>query len=402
MSGPAAATPVGHSPESSSVDVLMIIEGEFATTHLVELMLKACAPHGITYRKRLLSQLTAEDFSPESVPLFIRCGDLALPGWIRLLVEADRPYLYYLDDNFWRIEGDSPLAHYYRHPWVRHALNEAVSHAHTVLLHSPELGQFLSSFNSEIEILPPFFDFHLIEGVTSEPSDEIRIGFAGSLLRVADLEIIRPIIPPLLEADTRVVFEFAGVMPRDVSAGDRIRFFPHVADYDTYIRFQASRGWAIGLAPLLDTEANRCKTDNKYREYGACRIAGVYSAIAPYQRSVRDGETGLLLGSSPSEWLEAVTDLIKDSERRSRLGERAFQDVYFRYKIETVAPRWADLFRATKQSQPHPRALSGNPRMLRSRIARWKLGAGIAYNEGGLPLVLRKTIGKLREAFGTG
>jgi glycosyltransferase involved in cell wall biosynthesis len=384
--------------ESSSVDVLMIIEAEFATTHLVELMLKACAPHGITYRKRLLSQLTAKDFTPGSVPLFIRCGDPSLPDWLRLLVEAGRPYLFYLDDNFWEIEGATPLAHYYRHPSVRRALNEAVRHAHRVVVHSPELAQFLAGFNSAIEVLPPFFDFGLIEDVRPEPSDEIRIGFAGSLLRVVDLEIIQPIVAPLLEAHPRIVFEFAGVIPRDTAASERLRFFPHVPDYDTYIRFQAARGWAIGLAPLLDTEANRCKTDNKYREYGACRIAGLYSAIVPYRHSVRNGETGLLLGNSPSEWLEAVTGLITDHERRSSIGEMAFQDVHSRYKVESVAPQWADLFRATKQSQKSYRPLARNPQIpakLRSRFHRWKLGTAIAYHEGGLPLVLRKTIGKI-------
>jgi glycosyltransferase involved in cell wall biosynthesis len=401
MSGPAAATHVCHSPESLSVDVLMIIEAEFATTHLVELMLKACAAHGITYRKRLLSELDAEDFAEGSVPLFIRCGDPSLLGWIRLLVEAERRYLFYLDDNFWRIEGNSPLAHYYRHPAVRHALNEAVGHAHTVLVHSAELAQFLKRFGRAIEILPAFFNFHLIEDVKPEPSEEIRIGFAGSLLRVADLEIVRPIVAPLLDAHPRIVFEFAGVMPRDMAAGERLRFFPNVPDYDAYIRFQAARGWAIGLAPLLDTEANRCKTDNKYREYGACRIAGVYSAIAPYRQSVRDGKTGLLLGDSPSEWRAAVEDLITNSERRSRLGKGAYQDVYTRYRIETVAPQWADLFRVTRQSQTSQRALAGNPQTrLHSKIARWKLGTAIAYHEGGLLLVLRKTIGKLGKAIG--
>jgi hypothetical protein len=38
--------------------------------------------------------------------------------------------------------------------------------------------------------------------------------------------------------------------------------------------------------------------------------------------------------------------------------------------------------------------------MLRSRIARWTLGASIAYHEGGLPMVLKKTISKLWKVLG--
>jgi glycosyltransferase involved in cell wall biosynthesis len=400
MSGPEAATRVGHSPESSPVDVLMIIEAEFATTHLVELMLKACAPHGVTYRKRLLNQLSKDDFIPGTVPLFVRCGDPSLPGWIRLLADADWPYLYYLDDNFWRIEGDTPLARYYRHPLVRRSLDEAVKCARTVLVHSPDLAQFLAGRNNKIALLPAFFDFDLIADVKVETSDEIRIGFAGSLLRVADLEMVRPILAPLLGAHPGVVFEFAGVMPRDIVVNERVRFFPHVDDYDTYIRFQAARGWAIGLAPLVDSEANRCKTDNKYREYGACRIAGVYSAVAPYQHSVRDGETGLLVGFSSSDWLKALTELIVNPERRALIGNAAYEDVQARYSIEKVAPQWVEVLRATKLPLTSYRALPGNPPiMLRSRMSRWKLGASIAYQEGGLPMVLTKTISKLRRAL---
>jgi hypothetical protein len=229
------------------LDILMVIEGEIATTYLIEQILTACADHGIRYRKQFLDKLRVADIKPNTIPLFIRCADPLLESWVELLTEAQHPYLFYIDDNFWEIKGKSPLARYYQHPLVRHSLEYAVSNADTIITNSKELASFILRFNDRIKVLPAFFDFDVIEGITAQPTDEIRIGFAGSPSRVDDLDIISPIINPILDRYPSVVFEFAGVFPKGVNASDRVRFFPHVTDYREFIRFQAGRNWAVGL-----------------------------------------------------------------------------------------------------------------------------------------------------------
>ena len=384
------------------LEVLMVIEGEIATTQLIERVLAACAAHGLRYRKRRLRDLRIEDFHTRTIPLFVRCDSPALEAWIELLLRAQHPYLYYIDDNFWRIEGDSPLARHYRHPLIRRSLEFAVTHAEGVLTNSGELARFLGRFTARTRVLPAFFDFALIDGVTAPATCEVRVGFAGSPSRGDDLDIVAPLLESVLADHPQVVFEFAGVLPRGQATGDRVRFFPHTADYGAFARFQAGRGWAIGLAPLRDIEANRCKTNNKYREYGASHTAGIYSDLAPYRDSVTHGLTGLLVDNAPEAWLGALDQLCRDAAARLAMGRRAHADVLERFCVERVAGEWAAVFRDVDRTlHRHPaaplksvrRGLSA--RRIRSHVETAAMQVGDAYREGNLPMVLRKSVKRM-------
>ncbi|MFC4860145.1 glycosyltransferase family protein [Pseudomonas sp. MAHUQ-62] len=324
-----------------TTNVLMVIEGEIATTQLIEQVLVAGARFGISYRKKLLSDLKLEDFGKRTIPLFVRCGDPSLELWVKSMSKAGYPYLYYIDDNFWKIEGDSLIAHYYQHPLVRRSLELAVSNAHCLLTNSDVLAEFLKQFNGRIRTLPAFFDFSLVKNNVRTSNRELRIGFAGSPSRVADLEIIKPLIAPVLADFPEAVFEFAGAMPKDINPSERVRFFPHTSDYAGFIRFKEDRNWAIGLAPLADTESNRCKTNNKYREYSACRIPGIYSNISPYQASVTSGVNGILVDNSTGSWLSAVNTLLTDEVLRNSITANAHADVRQKHSVEQVAESWA-------------------------------------------------------------
>lgn len=383
-----------------SVSILVVIEAEIATTHLIEQVLKACKPHGISYTVQFLDKLQSSDFDSNTLPLFVRCGDPRAFTWAQELVDADRPYLFYIDDNFWRILGDSSLAQYYRHPIIRRSLEFIVSNANAVITNSSELSKFLSRFNKRISVLPTFFDFSLIENVTPLSDERVRIGFAGSPSRVDDLELVSSLIEPVLKAFPQAIFEFAGTLPKGIKPSERIVFFPHTQDYNSYIRFQAARNWAIGLAPLKDHEANRNKTDNKYREYGACGCVGIYSDISPYRDVVRNSVTGLLVENTRSAWLEAVTDLLAHPARRAALAQNAFDDVKARYDISHVSTVWAEFFINLAGQLPlTARPLGGQIsrlRRLRRRLDRARLNLSIVYHEGGVPLVMRRIVRKLR------
>jgi glycosyltransferase involved in cell wall biosynthesis len=386
---------------SNATNILVVIEAEIATTHLIEQVMNACRVHGVHHRTQFLDRLTASDIPPGTIPLFIRCGDPQVLSWTQALVDANRPYAYYIDDNFWRITGTTPLATYYRHPLVRASLQFAVTHALAVIASSTELARFVSRFNKNVAVLPTFFDFSIIEGVQPQSTDEIRIGFAGSPSRVDDLEIVTPAIAPILEKYPKAVFEFAGALPRGITPGPRIRFFEHTGDYNRYIRFQAERNWAIGLAPLQDHEASRSKTDNKFREYGACRIAGIYSNIPPYSDVVRDNVTGLLITNDGSSWLSALTSLLDFPDRRAALAQNAYHDGKSRYDVARVSEKWAQFFtRLAEANSTSAKPLAPtNKQKIWRRLQRIRLHMAVVYSEGGALLVIKRIIARLRSLF---
>jgi glycosyltransferase involved in cell wall biosynthesis len=389
----------------SKIDVLLVIEGEIATTHLIEHMLSACRRQGIVYRKKLLSELLISDIQKSTIPFFVRCGDPSLRLWIERLQQARHPYIYYLDDNFWKIEGDTPLARYYQHPSIRHSLETALAHAHRVLTNSDLLAEFLRGLNDKVDVLPSFFDFSLLEHPPKEALDEVRIGFAGSSSRMADLDIIKPVIQSVLDTHPKTVFEFIGVMPEDLKTSDRIRFFPHTADYESFIRFKEKRQWSIGLAPLIDSYSNRCKTNNKYREYSACRIPGIYSNLPPYQRAVTEGKTGLLVDNSPVAWTSAINQLLLNAPLREEIASQAHEDAFEKHCVERVSVVWAEQFTHVHRYMMSTRrsALKNNLRSYMTtrflKVESLWIRASNIYSQGGLRLLTSKIFNRIKLIF---
>ncbi|HEY4088571.1 MAG TPA: glycosyltransferase [Bryobacteraceae bacterium] len=376
--------------------ILMVIDGDIATTQLVERLLLACQPFGVRYTTIHFSSLSFRHLDGRTVPLFVRCGEPGLPVWIDLLRRANHPYLYYIDDNFWELQGDSPVALYYRDPGVRTSLECALKYANQVLTNSEVLASYLQRFSNHIRVVPPFFDFALIEGCVREQTPELRIGFAGSTTRTGDLELLKPVIETVLDRVPNAIFEFCGVMPAGIQAGRRVRYFEHTSSYADFIRFQARRNWAIGLAPLRDHSANRAKTNNKYREYGACGIAGIYSDIPPYNNCVEDSVTGLLVGPSEEAWLSAILRLALQSDERRQIASHAESDVRRKYSVTAVAHDWGNCIReAHIELQQHPSKLRLAwtvfvLRRIPPAIRIYGLQVQDAYRKGGFLLVVSK------------
>ena len=51
-----------------------------------------------------------------------------------------------------------------------------------------------------------------------------------------------------------------------------VGFVPYNDDYPAFLRALSRVDWSFGIAPLADLPSRHGKSDNKYREYGACRI----------------------------------------------------------------------------------------------------------------------------------
>jgi glycosyltransferase involved in cell wall biosynthesis len=126
-------------------------------------------------------------------------------------------------------------------------------------------------------------------------------------------------------------------MPDALGEVPHVTLHPPIGDYPGFLEYKISRQWDIGLAPMTGGLFEACKTNNKYREYGGCRVAGVYSATSPYVECVRHGETGLLVANDPEAWIAALEALIDAPALRAAIADRAFEDVRRNYNQASSA-----------------------------------------------------------------
>jgi glycosyltransferase involved in cell wall biosynthesis len=158
------------------------------------------------------------------------------------------------------------------------------------------------------------------------------------------LALIAGVIPRISREFPRLKWEFIGCLPAGVAPGPNLVFSRFLPNYQEFLVTLYRRNWDIGLAPLLDTVYNRCKTDNKFREYGACGIAGIYSAIPPYAASVRHEITGLLTENTEDAWYQAVKRLILDAALRKKIAVNARKWVLKHNALPVIAGLWEELF----------------------------------------------------------
>ena len=344
----------------------LIADGDIATTALVRQAL------GATTRSEIspLYPRTVRYADLVSAPsVFSRFSDPDFEWLPRYLVEHGGRYAYYLDDDFWSLDPASPLGRHYAQPAVRRSLANFITAAAVVIASTKHLASQLSARFPSLRVvhIPAHFDFSLlrVESLQGEPSSTLRIGYAGGF-RKEEFAMLTPALERVLVSGKATV-EFIGSIPSELNNIAGVGFFPHLQDYGEYIRFKRSRKWDIGLAPLIESEFSRSKTNNKFREYGALAIAGVYSDVGPYRDSVINGADGILVDNTSDAWLGAISGLIDDPAKRRTLGLNAQAKIRGNWSLEVLAPRWRDVLDSAHLKPMESRVLGSAQFALRSR-----------------------------------
>ncbi len=253
--------------------------------------------------------------------------------------------IYAVDDDFSALDPETPLGRRYRDLDAWNRILELCRTCRNVWTFSRMLADKLASTNPRIVVLPAMASIERIDGLRAAagvPDEPAKvIGYAGQPTHFPDLASIAGPIESVLEAHPDWSVEVVNVDPGDLARHPRVRHFPAFQNVESYYRFMVDRNWAIGLAPLVPGPGNAAKTDNKYREFGSLRIAGVYSPVPPYFGSVAQGITGFF-ASTADEWTASTSMLIDDPQLRARIVQCAHQDVAARYSIARIATRYFD------------------------------------------------------------
>ena len=200
----------------------------------------------------------------------------------------------------------------------------------------------------------------------------VRIGWGGSAGHVDDLAAIAPALVSWLERHDNVQLEvmadplFESLFEqapagrfRYLAAGSLDHYYKWLSDLD------------IGLAPLLPSDYNHCRSDVKFLEYASRGVVPVLQR-SPTYAGVRDGETGLLFRDT-DELLSLLDGLVANPMRRQRLAAAAHGHVLAERRLEQHVPQQLAFYRQLLDQapvpQPHALSTSWGPALLQASSA---------------------------------
>ena len=193
---------------------------------------------------------------------------------------------------------------------------------HAVQTSTPALAAILRTHNPEVMIFPNAI--RVLPDVRNFADPGVMTVFFGALNRERDWA---PLIPALNEVSEAVGERLRFCVVHDRAFFDALQTphkqFTPTCDYETYMALLGQ--CEISLMPLSDTPFNRAKSDLKFIEAGACRVASLSSHIV-YADSIEDGRTGLLFHDA-DELRDRLLRLVVMPDLARDLGDAARQYV---------------------------------------------------------------------------
>lgn len=274
--------------------------------------------------------------------VFCRNCEPRFRGPLDTVTSVGKPYVYVLDDDLLDLPLTSEVAAYHHNPRIRQQLQEYLAGARLVTVFSWTLARKVRAFNPRVEIVSGSVDLRLLTAPRPKAASEpVRIVYATGRRRDELAELfVSALLGILGSQGSKVEAHIWGGRIPELANHPKVRTVDFIPDYDRFLRRFSGCGFDIGLAPLLDDDFHRSKTNNKYREYGACRIAGIYSDVDVYTNCVQHEANGLIVRNTPEAWHEAMLRLIEDAPLRERIRDDAFRDVRQNYSLDSAQETW--------------------------------------------------------------
>lgn len=251
------------------------------------------------------------------------------------------PYVYDIDDNLYEVPANIADGEYYRSPERAALLTRYLRSADLVRVYSAALLESIRPLNERTLQVAAVLDWRLIRSPGAPRDDKVKIVYTTSRHDDHLFSIFTPALKQVMQDYAgRVEAHFLGFIPPEFRGRPGVHHQRYDSNYERYMRRFSSAGYDIGLAPMLDDPFHRAKTNNKFREYSASGIAGVYSNVPLYSSWVEDGQTGLLVENQADAWYAALAKLIEDADLRQRISCQAQERVRQLYSEERFEQVW--------------------------------------------------------------
>jgi glycosyltransferase involved in cell wall biosynthesis len=327
---------------SKSPRILAILPG-FATSTLMNVvnsMLHLQDRGEISFRAISEPYTPFINYNKTDLVIFCRNTEPAYSTLDKLFLHKI-PYIYDLDDNFFDIPFDHELAKYHRTPERIAMLTKYLENAQIVRVYSQPLLDRVRPLNPNVDFVKASINWPIIN--STQPAKHpnlIKIVYATSRREDPLVEIFVPALEIILKKyKSNVLMTFWGSCPKIFANYPNVRLLRFNSNYNHFLKKFTEQGFDIGLAPMLSDPFYLSKTNNKFREYAACGIAGIYTNVDIYSE-VQTGINGILVDNSVQTWINALEQLISDEPFRTAIGKNAKQFAQNNYPLDNYYAIW--------------------------------------------------------------
>jgi len=216
--------------------------------------------------------------------------------------------------------------------------------ADLVTVSTAHLAEKIRKYNAHLTIVPNCVDLDMHTSALGRQKEarhanDVRIYWGGGGGHYPDLLMVKDAVTRVFNEDSRVKLVFSNFVPdwaADLSP--RRVFMIPFAKLNAYAKVLKWICADVAIAPMLDTEFNRSKSNVKWLDYSMAGIPGVYSDVLPYA-SVRNGVTGLKATDTQS-WYEALMRLIAETKLRKDIVAASQAEIHARWTIKTWGARY--------------------------------------------------------------
>lgn len=268
--------------------------------------------------------------------------------------ELGAKLIYTLDDNLLDLHRCQPW-HEFSTDIKRNIVRFFLRQADGVVVSTEALKQCLLKLNPRVCVVPNALDERLfLHGDTLPPAMEksamkpLVIGYMGTHSHFLDLMmVLEPLRAILREYRGKIEFQLVGIAEdcRIAQCFDALPF--RILDtagnhfYPDFVPWAKEHlRWDMAIAPLVDNEFTRCKSDIKFLDYALLGIPGVYSNVEAYRRTVEHGKSGLLCVNTPNAWRAALSEMVGSYPLRHNIALSAYEYASTQRLLRQSAINW--------------------------------------------------------------
>ena len=252
------------------------------------------------------------------------------------IFKMGKPIIYEVDDLLMAMPPNNPNRDFaiQCRPFVLDVMQKAAA----ITVSTEALKAELLQWNPNIYVLPNLIDERLWAQTQRPHAGPVVIGFTGTSTHGDDLRMIEDaFIQISAKHGQGVAFQFMGCVTDRLARLPGAKVTGFTPDYESFAKALQTTPMDVAVVSLEDNLFNRCKSNIKWLEYSACGIAGIYSDLPPYNRCIRHGQTGLLVGDRVQDWFQAIDTLVTNASLRRAIAQQARQEVLSSYTL--ASPR---------------------------------------------------------------